>query len=94
MDKQKKTFKKNEKFIDEEMDKIKWFQNNKGGTSFSGYKNDNTKAKVLEYYIDNDKIFFELSNTPFYAEKGGQVGDVGYLIHNNKTIKDLLILFI
>ena len=94
MDKQKKRSRKNEKFIDEEMDKIKWFQNNKGESSFSGYKNDNTKAKVLEYYIDNDKIFFELSNTPFYAEKGGQVGDVGYLIHNNKSIKILDTFYI
>ena len=30
MDKQKKRSRKNEKFIDEEMDKIKWFQKNKG----------------------------------------------------------------
>ena len=92
MEKQKNQSRKKEKFRDEKMDNINWIKINEGESYFSGYDNVNSKSKILQYYLDNDKIYFELSNTPFYAEKGGQVGDTGHLIYNKNKI-DVLDTF-
>ena len=55
-------------------------------TEFVGYKETTSQAEVLAIVKDgelvseayeNDKIEFITDKTPFYAEKGGQVGDTG-----------------
>lgn len=57
-------------------------------TEFKGYSERQTEAKVLALYKDGEQVN-ELNEgdsgavvidfTPFYAESGGQVGDVGYI---------------
>nr|WP_101133649.1 alanine--tRNA ligase [Neisseria meningitidis] len=57
-------------------------------TEFKGYSERQTESKVLALYKDGEQVD-ELNEgdsgavvidfTPFYAESGGQVGDVGYI---------------
>ena len=57
-------------------------------TEFKGYSERQTESKVLALYKDGEQVN-ELNEgdegavvidfTPFYAESGGQVGDVGYI---------------
>ncbi len=51
-----------------------------GTTSFVGYTRDTAEATVLEV-LDGDDGLVEifLDHTPFYAESGGQVGDIGVI---------------
>jgi alanyl-tRNA synthetase len=46
-------------------------------TKFVGYENLSVPAKVLEVVSLKDKTAVVLDISPFYAEMGGQVGDVG-----------------
>lgn len=65
-------------------------------TSFVGYKEFTAKAKVLaivekgkrvETASEGSRVGIILDKTPFYAEGGGQVGDVGELISDNAGIE-------
>ncbi len=70
-------------------------------TEFTGYTEFRTQAKILAIFVDNlsvDSIdegtcTVVLDKTPFYAEAGGQVGDIGNiyadanLLHVNDTKK-------
>ena len=73
-------------------------------TAFKGYSERQTESKVLALYKDGEQVN-ELNEgdegavvidfTPFYAESGGQVGDVGYIfagenrfeVHDTQKIK-------
>ena len=73
-------------------------------TEFKGYSERQTESKVLALYKDGEPVN-ELNEgdegavvidfTPFYAESGGQVGDVGYIfagenrfeVHDTQKIK-------
>ncbi len=65
-------------------------------TEFVGYDNLETKA-VVEYIInagelsetasEGEKVVIILDKTPFYAEGGGQVGDIGTLSSDVATIE-------
>ncbi|NRA41335.1 MAG: alanine--tRNA ligase [Pseudomonadales bacterium] len=59
-----------------------------GETSFTGYQQLSTDAKVIALYIGEQQVdtltagqsgVVVLAQTPFYAESGGQIGDVGLL---------------
>jgi alanyl-tRNA synthetase len=50
-------------------------QNLFGPTKFIGY--DQLEVGSTKFALDRDQLFLETS--PFYAEKGGQVGDTGYV---------------
>ncbi len=63
----------------------------KHGTSeFIGYNDDEAKGSIIGLIIDgkfvemmhpNDEGLVILDRTPFYAERGGQIGDAGMLKH-------------
>ncbi len=68
-----------------------------GQNEFTGYENNANEAKVLGLLSEDFKIVDELHSlhtgwvlldkTPFYAESGGQVGDVG-VIEGHATVTD------
>jgi|AntAceMinimDraft_16_1070373.scaffolds.fasta_scaffold13426_1 alanyl-tRNA synthetase len=63
---------------------------NEQQTEFVGYNTLTTEAKIIKYrkVKTKNKDFFQivLDKTPFYAEKGGQSGDKGYLESGNEKI--------
>ena len=73
-------------------------------TEFKGYSERQTESKVLALYKDGKQVnelnegdegAIVIDFTPFYAESGGQVGDVGYIfagenrfeVHDTQKIK-------
>ncbi|RJP82833.1 MAG: alanine--tRNA ligase [Candidatus Zixiibacteriota bacterium] len=51
-----------------------------GDTEFLGYTDlEAPSARVLGYSRDGDHVRLILDRTPFYAEAGGQVGDIGVI---------------
>ena len=70
---------------------------NKYKTEFTGYNNFEEEATLLSIYINNketssikesQKCILVFDKTPFYAESGGQVGDIG----NGKNDNSYLII--
>lgn len=70
---------------------------NKYRTEFTGYNNFEEEATLLSIYInnketssikENQKGILVFDKTPFYAESGGQVGDIG----NGKNDNSYLII--
>ena len=58
-------------------------------TEFKGYTERTTTAQIVALYRESEPVeqlhagetgAIVLDNTPFYAESGGQVGDVGYIV--------------
>lgn len=73
-------------------------------TEFKGYSERQTESKILALYKDGEQVnelnegdegAIVIDFTPFYAESGGQVGDVGYIfagenrfeVHDTQKIK-------
>jgi alanyl-tRNA synthetase len=63
-----------------------------GETDFSGYETLDSNTNVIAMFKDGesvssvnegDEAVLVLSQTPFYAESGGQVGDTGWLLAKN-----------
>ncbi|MDK4537754.1 alanine--tRNA ligase [Kingella kingae] len=61
---------------------------NGADTEFTGYANRSGSAKIIALYKGSEAVnelqagdngVIVLDNTPFYAESGGQVGDVGFI---------------
>ena len=68
-------------------------------TEFKGYSERQTESKVLALYKDGEQVnelnegeegAVVINFTPFYAESGGQVGDVGYIFagENRFEVRD------
>ncbi|MBQ9601033.1 MAG: alanine--tRNA ligase, partial [Neisseriaceae bacterium] len=65
-------------------------------TEFKGYTEHKTSAKIIALYKDSEPVdvlkegetgAIVLDNTPFYAESGGQIGDVGYIFAGDNRFK-------
>ncbi len=67
-------------------------ENNFGSTEFTGYKEFESKAKIIAIIEAGDFIDIMLDRTPFYAECGGQIGDTG-IIENAKFKAEVLNTF-
>jgi alanyl-tRNA synthetase len=56
-------------------------------TEFTGYEKMKDKAKVIDIVEESDKTLIITDKTPFYAESGGQIGDIGIISINNADFK-------
>ena len=52
-------------------------------TSFTGYEELESETKMIKYRHDGKYYEIVLDKTPFYAESGGQIGDIGTLSADN-----------
>jgi len=52
-------------------------------TEFVGYERISEKGKLMSIYSGNNLYYLVFDRTPFYPEKGGQIGDKG-IIFNDK----------
>jgi alanyl-tRNA synthetase len=73
------------------METSDWVVLRQGEPEFVGYDETESKTTILRYreVKRKNKSYYQLvlSRSPFYAEMGGQVGDSGWLIDQEKTIK-------
>ncbi len=58
-------------------------------SDFSGYSQHRLDTSVVQVLETQDKFFLILSQTPFYAESGGQVGDTGRIYNAGMELRVL-----
>jgi len=88
MEKQKQRARDSAKFEMnvEDIDWIEFHPTTK--TEFVGYQFNSISCKILKYFIDDENdVKIVLDKTPFYAESGGQVADVGRIFNDECEIK-------
>jgi alanyl-tRNA synthetase len=55
-------------------------------TQFVGYDQDETEATVLQWIENDEGVLAVVDRSPFYLEKGGQLGDLGTLTAGKETL--------
>ncbi|MDF2378080.1 MAG: alanine--tRNA ligase [Verrucomicrobiales bacterium] len=55
-------------------------------TDFVGFEKDETEAEVFDWIENEAGTFAIVSRSPFYIEKGGQMGDLGVMIAEGESI--------
>ena len=88
MEKQKKRAREAAKF-DMKLDEIDWIELKPiTKTDFIGYRSNTASCKIQKYYIDDENnVKLVVDKTPFYAESGGQVADIGRIYNSECEIK-------
>jgi alanyl-tRNA synthetase len=61
-------------------------------TEYVGFDLDETDARIVELIENDNGIFAIVDKSPFYIEKGGQVGDTGTLVGNGTEIEVVSVL--
>ena len=61
-------------------------------TEFVGFDLDETDARIVEIIENDSGTFVIVDKSPFYIEKGGQIGDIGMLVDNGSEIEVLSVL--
>ena len=57
-------------------------------TKFVGYQQHSVKTRIVKHYVDEEKkVVIVLEETPFYAESGGQIADIGEIFNGNFKVK-------
>ena len=87
MEKQKKRARSKEKFTLNDST-IDWIVLNKEKeTKFIGYNQNQIESKIIKYNINKNLVRLVLDQTPFYAESGGQISDVGFVSNSDFKIE-------
>ncbi len=88
MEKQKKRARDAAKF-DMKLEEIDWIEFKPATkTEFVGYLSNTASCLIQKYFIDDENnVKLVVDKTPFYAESGGQVADIGRILNNECKIK-------